>query len=275
MGELEGKVAIVTGAGRLRGIGRASAVALAQLGADVVVTGTGRDPATFPPDEKAVGWKDIESTAEEVRALGRRALPLIVNVTNRQQVQAAVDRTIQEFGRVDILVANAGGMAGDRTMSHASRVPEDDFRANLDRNLMGTVFCCQAAAVPMKRQRSGRIVTVASIAGLRGLQDGYYASYGTAKAAIINYTRYLAAELAPFGINVNCLAPAYINTRRLATWNAWDTEEGLRPVLSQIPMGRLGEVEDCAKVVEFFVTDLSDYVTGQCLSVCGGAVSFR
>jgi NAD(P)-dependent dehydrogenase (short-subunit alcohol dehydrogenase family) len=266
--KLEGKVALVTGAGR--GLGRAYALHLAKLGADVVVNDIDLNSAAeFGEDLTA------DTVMDEVTALGRKALGIEADAGDRTAVNDMFEQTLAEFGRVDILVANAGGMAGDRTMSHASHVPEDDFRANLDRNLMGTVFCCQAASVPMKRQRSGRIVTVASIAGLRGLQDGYYASYGTAKAAIINYTRYLAAELAPFGINVNCLAPAYINTRRLATWNAWDTEEGLRPVLSQIPMGRLGEVEDCAKVVEFFVTDLSDYVTGQCLSVCGGAVSFR
>ena len=137
------------------------------------------------------------------------------------------------------------------------------------------IFCCQAASVPMKQRGYGRIVTVASLAGLQGLATGYYASYGAAKAAIVGYTHYLAGELAPHGINVNCIAPGYINTRRIATWNDWDDEESRSRVLANVPMGRLGEVEDCAKVVEFFVTDLSDYVTGQCLSVCGGAIRFH
>ena len=114
MGELDGKVAIITGAGRLRGIGRAAAVAFAKLGADVVVTGTGRNPDSFPPDEKAVGWKDIESTAELVRAEGRRALPLVVDVMNQADVHTMVDRTIEEFGRVDIMIANAGIGGNDR-----------------------------------------------------------------------------------------------------------------------------------------------------------------
>ena len=112
MGELDGKVAIVTGAGRLRGIGRGAAVAFAKLGADVVVTGTGRDPSRFPPDEKAVGWRDIESSAEQVRALGRRALPLVADVSNREDVQTMVDRTLEEFGRIDILVNNAAYARG-------------------------------------------------------------------------------------------------------------------------------------------------------------------
>ena len=112
MGELDGKVAIVTGAGRLRGIGRAAAVALAELGADVVPTGTGRDPSRYPEAEKAVGWKDIESTAEQVRALGRRALPLVVDVANADDVAEMVEKTIKELGRVDILINNAAFARG-------------------------------------------------------------------------------------------------------------------------------------------------------------------
>ena len=108
MGELDGKVAIITGAGRLRGIGRAAAVSLAKLGADVVVTGTGRDPSSYPDDEKAVGWRDIESVSELVRAEGRRALPLVMDVTSTSDVDNMVDRTIDELGRVAILINNAG-----------------------------------------------------------------------------------------------------------------------------------------------------------------------
>ena len=112
MGELSGKVAIVTGAGRLRGIGRASAVRLAELGADVVATGTGRDPSTFPEDEKAAGWRDVESTVEQVRAAGGRGLALVVDVRSEEQVQGMIDRTLDEFGRVDILVNNAATAIG-------------------------------------------------------------------------------------------------------------------------------------------------------------------
>ena len=117
MGELDGKVAIVTGAGRLRGIGRAAAVALARLGADVVITGTGRDPASFPDVEKAINWKDVESVAEQVRAEGQRALTLTVDVTSREDVQNMIDRTVEEFGRIDILINNAAFARG------ADRVP--------------------------------------------------------------------------------------------------------------------------------------------------------
>ena len=105
--ELKGKVAIVTGAGRLRGIGRAAAVALARLGADVVVTGTGRSPDSFPDDEKKIGWRDIESVSEQIRNEGQKALPLISNVTSQEDVQKMVDDTMNEFGRIDILINNA------------------------------------------------------------------------------------------------------------------------------------------------------------------------
>ena len=116
MPELDGKVAIVTGAGRLRGIGRAAAVALARLGADVVVTGTGRDPATFPDYEREISWRDVESVADLIRAEGRRTLPLIVDVTDEAQVERMVQQTVGELGRLDILVNNAAhGVGADRT----------------------------------------------------------------------------------------------------------------------------------------------------------------
>ena len=263
--KLEGQVAVVTGAGR--GLGRAYALRLAKLGADVAISDICLDSAREYGEELSA-----DTVMDEVRALGRRSLGVEADVGDKAAVDELFERVLARFGKVDILVANAGGMRGDRTQSYASRGTEENFRANLDSNLMGTIFCCQAASVSMKEQRYGRIVTVSSIAGLRGSRDGYYASYGTAKAAIVGYTQYLAGELAPYGINVNCIAPGYINTRRMATWNNWDDEEGRRRFVAAIPIGRLGEVEDCAKVVEFFVTDLSDYVTGQCLTICGGMI---
>ena len=137
MGELDGKVAIITGAGRLRGIGRAAAEALAKLGADVVVTGTGRNPDSFPDDEKAIGWKDIETVAERVRGIGRRALPLIVDVTNRDDVKRMVDETLKEFGRVDILINNAAyARAEDRTP--ILDLNEDTFQRVMDIKVTGT-----------------------------------------------------------------------------------------------------------------------------------------
>ena len=162
MGELDGKVAIVTGAGRLRGIGRAAAVGLAKLGADVVVTGTGRDPSRYPEDEKQAGWRDIDSTAEQVEAQGARALPLVVDVMDRGQVQMMVDRTLEEFGRLDILMNNAASARGpDRVlMNNAAyaRGPDrvsileldpDIFQRVIDVKVTGSYLCTAAAIRPM------------------------------------------------------------------------------------------------------------------------------
>ncbi len=153
-------------------------------------------------------------------------------------------------------------------------MPEEDLRREVDRNLMSCIFGCQAAAIPMKEQHSGRIVNVSSQAGLKGSPNGHYSSYGIAKAAIINYTQYLAGELAPHGINVNCIAPAFIGTGRMMQ-RSFNTRPGqLEAMEKAIPLGRVGTAEDCAKVVEFLVTDLSDYVVGQCIRICGGVLLF-
>ena len=137
MGELDGKVAIVTGAGRLRGIGRATAVSLAKQGASIAITGTGRDPASFPPDEKEVGWKDVESTAEQVVNEGQEALPLVGDVTNSSDVERMVQQTLDRFGRSDILVNNAAFARGpDRVPVH--ELSEEIFRKVVDIKLIGS-----------------------------------------------------------------------------------------------------------------------------------------
>src|SRR5262245_42257162 len=151
MGILDGKVAIVTGAGRLRGIGRATALALAELGADVVITGTGRDPAKFPPDEKAIGWRDIESTAEQVRERGRRCLPVVADVVNNAEVKRTAALTLQEFGRVDFLINNSAFARGP------DRVPllelsEELWRKVLEIKLTGSFLMCQAVLPTMIKQ---------------------------------------------------------------------------------------------------------------------------
>ena len=132
--ELEGKVAIVTGAGRLRGIGRAAAVSLARLGANVVVTGTGRDPSNYPQDEKEIGWKDIYSTAEQIKLEGAKALPLVSNVVSLQSVSEMINQTLSEFGRIDILVNNAAAARGE------DRVPIVDLPEDVLELSLATVF---------------------------------------------------------------------------------------------------------------------------------------
>ena len=168
MGELDGKVAIVTGAGRLRGIGRGAAIAFAGLGADVVLTGTGRDPSTFPPDEKEVGWRDIESSAEQVRALGVRALPLVVDVADEASVDAMVSRTLEEFGRIDILVNNAAYARGPDRVPLLELDPAI-LQKVVDVKIRGTFLCSKAVArVLIEQGDGGKIVNVSSGAGKRG-----------------------------------------------------------------------------------------------------------
>ena len=265
--KLENKVALVTGAGR--GLGRAYALRLANLGADVVINDINLQSAK-EFDEKLTA----DTVVDEVKNLGRRSLGIECNVANKGEVNTMFDKILGEFGRIDILVNNAGGLQVHPETSYASSVPEEDLRREVDRNLMSCIFCCQAASIPMKKQKSGRIVNVSSQAGLKGGASGYYSSYGVAKAGVISYTRYLAGELAPYGINVNCIAPAFIGTRRPMT-RSWDTKPGqLKAMEKRIPLGRVGTPEDAAKVIEFLVTDLSDYIVGQCIRICGGVLLF-
>jgi len=269
---LIGKVALVTGAGR--GLGRAYALHLAKLGADVAVNDINLDSAKDYGEELTA-----PTVMDEVKRIGRRSIGIQADVTKKDQVDEMVKQVLDEFGHLDILVNNAGGnlnrqgpKAGS-PVTFPSSASMEDHRYILDINLTGTILCCQAASVPMKRQRYGKIVNVASQAGLHAAPEMIKAmSYNVAKAAIIHYTRCLAAELGLYNINVNCIAPGWISTSRaIAEGRTGKAAENLE---KQIPLGRLGSPEDVAKVVEFLVTDLSDYVTGQCISVCGGYILF-
>ncbi len=254
--KLIGKVAVVTGAGR--GLGRACALRLAELGADVVVNDIRLDAAAEFGEELSA-----PSVADECRAFGVRSIGIAADVTDRAAVDAMFARAAAELGGVDILVNNAGGMLRPPERSAASTMDIDDFDFIMDVNMKSTIYCCQTAATLLRARGGGRIVNFSSTAAFGGSTT--FTSYGMAKAAILRYTRSLAHELGPDGINVNCIAPSLIaSSRALAQFpDRVDAAE-------RIPLRRLGKPLDVAKVVEFLCTDLSDYVTGQCIVICGG-----
>ncbi|WP_311270153.1 SDR family NAD(P)-dependent oxidoreductase [Sphingobium sp. WCS2017Hpa-17] len=259
---LLGKSAIVTGAAR--GLGRAYALRLAHLGADVAILDANlRSYEDFEQERVAM---TAESTMAEVEGLGRRSLGLEVDVTQSNAVTAAIDEVAANFGTVDILVCNAGGGLGTPAETGGSVIEDDVLDAVIRRNLYGTMYCCRAAAAHMKRQGSGRIVTKSSLGAKRPEIEGGYAHYGAAKGGIESYTRYLAQELGPFGITVNCIAPGVIRTGRTAPIHDSMGSEAVK----KISLRRFGSPDDCAGAVEFLVTDLGSYVSGATIPVDGG-----
>jgi 3-oxoacyl-[acyl-carrier protein] reductase len=267
MTELTGRVAIVTGAGRMRGMGRATALALAGAGADVVVTGTGRPATSYPADEQEAGWRDIESVADEIGELGRRTLPLALDVTSQPDVDAMVDRVVDEFGRVDILVNTAAyPKAEDRRP--AVDLPAELWRRVIDVDLTGTFLCATAVARQLIRQgEGGRIVNFSSLAGKRAKAD--MSAYVAAKFAVVGLTQALALELGPHGINVNCVCPGSVDTSRQSgeAHAAWERE-----AKASAALGRIGLVDEIAAVVVFLCSPASAFVSGQSINVDGGRV---
>ena len=268
MGKLDGKVAIVTGAAR--GLGRAYAKRLAGLGAKVAVADLNlRSYAEFEAEAKDM---TADSTVAEIEASGGAVIGIELDIRDQQAVEAMAARVVEEWGRIDVLVANAGGGRGRPIDTKASTLDPALLQLVVEMNLFGTVYSCNAVAPTMKQQGSGKIVTVSSVAGTASSADGGYAHYGAAKAAIAHYTRYLAQDLGPFGINANCIAPGVIATGRIMASVIPGSSQSNRDRAELVALRRLGTVEDCAKVVEFLATDLSDYVTGAVIPIDGGLV---
>ena len=267
MGVLDGKVAIVTGAGRLRGIGRATAVTLAAAGADIVVTGTGRDPATFPADEKAVNWHDVHSTVEQIEAQGRRGLALIGDISQQVDVTRMVQQTLDTFGRVDMLINNAAIARG------ADRVPvvelsEELFRRVLDVKVVGSFLFCKAIIPTLLQQKQGgRIINLSSVAGKRGLANT--TAYCAANFAIQGFTQALAMELAPYRISVNAICPGTIDTARM---DVLGREDLWNRTVQTIPMKRAATDEEVAGLIAYLCSPIAEYITGQSINIDGGMV---
>lgn len=267
MGELTGRVAIVTGAGRMSGMGRSTALALARAGADVVVTGTGRGPESYPQDERKAGWRDVESVAEEIRQLGRRALPLTVDITNSGDLDAMVERTLASFGRIDILVNNAAyPKAGDRRP--AVELPEELWRRVIEVDLTGTFLCSRTVARQLIRQgEGGRIVNFSSLAGKRAKVN--MSAYVAAKFGVVGLTQALATELGKHGINVNCVCPGSVDTSRQAGEQraAWELD-----AKASAALGRIGTADEIAAVVVFLCSPSAAFISGQSINIDGGRV---
>ena len=241
---LAGRVAAITG-GAL-GIGRATALAFAEEGATVVLGDIETEAA--------------EAVAREISGSGGKALAVGVDVGDAAQVQAFVDRVVAEFGRLDVMFANAGIAHSAPFLDH----PEAQWNRVLRVNLTGVFLCCQAAARHMVKHGGGRIITVASINGFRGVEN--LVGYNVAKAGVVELTRTMAVELAHHHITVNAIAPAQIDTRLTRGLPA----DARRRRVERIPMGRFGEPEEVARAALFLASDDASYVTGHTLAVDGG-----
>lgn len=272
MGELQGKVAVITGAGSREGIGFAVARALALEGAEVVLADLCQD-LDVPGYYRLPTLEELDKAASELKALGAKALALRVDVTSKESVEEMVSSVAKELGGIHILINNAGGAPGPGPLH---LMEESAWRKTLEINLHGTFLVSRAVVAQMLSQgKGGAIVNMASKAGK--VPRAFAGAYCVAKAAVIMLTRVQALELAHQGIRVNAVCPAQIETP-LERWS-WDLEakllgKELEQVrggkLAQIPVGRLGIPEDVAELVKFLVSPRSSYMTGQAINLTGG-----
>ena len=258
---LEGKVALVTGAGGVLGMGRATALAFAEAGADVAVTDL---------IVKADNW-DLEGTAEEIRKRGRRSLAIQADVTKRNEVDNLVKETVQELGTVDIL-ANVAGVPSNAPFMEMTR---EYWDRGLDINLNSVLMCCQAAGKVMMEQKRGSIINWSSSAAY---QMGRLSVYGVAKIGIRHFTGWVARELGPYNVRCNAVAPGLIATDFGFVGVDDSINDDGRPHpraggadrVDTIPLGRMGDANDVADVAVFLASEASRYVTGVTIPVGGG-----
>jgi len=245
MDDLLGKISMVTGSAM--GIGKEIALRLARDGSDIVIVDIERELA--------------QKVLKEIQLMGRKSLFFEVDVSRWDQVEAMVDRVLQDFNKVDILINNAG-IVGPVIPVSEYRV--EDWDRVMEINMKGTFLCCKAVIPSMLKQKRGRIVNIASIAGKEG--NPSMSAYSSSKAAVIAFTKGLAKEVAQQNIMVNCIAPALIDTRMLEIMGREQREF----LLSKIPMGRFGKPSEVAALVKFLVSDECSFSTGQCYDISGG-----
>lgn len=271
---LKGKLALITGASR--GIGRVDALTLAKAGADVVVTdillesdeNSDELAQALGPMAQVMQSTDVvytNKTAEEIKAMGRRSAAYQMDVTNKEEVNAVVDKIVEEFGRIDILINNAG------TLDHVSQIEDqrDDFwERDLQVNLTGAYHCTKAVWPYMRKQKRGAIINMASVAGTLG---GFgQASYATTKGGLLSFTKTMALEGAAHNINVNAIIPGVIQTEASSLINP-DMHERM---IKRTAFKRAGKPEDIANAITFLVSDKASYITGVGLNVSGGIELF-
>lgn len=268
----EDRVAVVTGAGRMRGIGRSIAVTLAQAGAHVVVTGSGRNPETFPDYERKEGWRDIESVAEEIRALARRALPVVSDVADSDAVTNLLHRTLDEFGRVDFVINNAAASRGSDRVAVVD-MPVDAWDKVIRVNLRGVFLMSQAFGRQLIAQgEGGAIVNISSIQGKMGLPNN--SAYGSSKAAVHALTAAMAQEVAQHQVRVNAVCPGLVDTARMDDLHSND-DGRWKAILDRIPLGRASAGDDIANMTAYLCSDQGSWITGQTIDVDGGMVGYR
>ena len=240
------RVSLITGGAR--GIGREIALAFAKEGSDIVICDVNQDA--------------LNATKKEIEALGRKAETFVVDVTSLSQVEDMVNKTLDKFQKIDILINNAG-ITRDALIV---RMSEQDFDAVIAVNLKGTFNCTKALAKVMMKQRYGKIVSIASIIGIMG--NAGQANYAASKAGIIGITKSVAKELASRNVNVNAIAPGFIETDMTAKL----PENVKSQMLAYIPLNRFGKASDVAELAMFLASDASSYLTGQVIKIDGGMV---
>lgn len=244
---LDNKVALVTGGGR--GLGKAMALAYAQAGADVAVVSRTRE--------------EVEDSARNIRDLNRKALSCVGDVSNKNDVEVILDQVLQKFGKVDILINNAGIFEG----SNAREVPLQAFEKHFDVHLKGSLLFCQGVVDSMKKQGYGKIINVSSILGFEPAKEAL--AYCVSKAGLIQMTRVLALEWGSLGIRVNAIAPGLFETQMTKTFT--QDKKLLEEYCAQIPLGRCGRPEDIRGLAVFLASQASDHITGQTIIIDGGA----
>ena len=279
MAGLEGKVALVTGAGGMRGVGRATVVKLAGQGADIALTDVHRETEDLPPAEVRNSWRGIDAVSEEVVAAGCRALPAYCDLGDSAQIQRMVEQVMNHYGRIDILVNNARAIIGRDKVS-VTELEQEVWEHFLRINTTAPYLLTKEVGRRMiEAGNGGRIINIASNASKQASATG--AAYSASKFAVLGLTQASALDLAPYGITVNAVCPGPINTDRMSYWERDQavergiTQEEFRSQVVQnsaqtTPLGRIAEPQDVANVVAFLASDEASFVTGQAYNVNGG-----